>query len=220
MAWLTPETLPTSRLCRQLSIPDDIDIIAAVTGALLDLTRVENWEEFGAVLPDEIASAMIVMIMEFWEGCPVSAILKPTILADQQASGVNGGSATSGSWQIRNLGLILADPEGLVTATGGQTFTLQPDRDYYIRAKAQVNSVNRHMIRLWDVDGAAVAILGNSHFASGSGEWATLEGFINTAANQKFRVEHRVQTSVATTGYGVATSFGVETYVKVEIIPL
>lgn len=65
MPYLTPETIPASTACRSLFIPDDPAIIAAVTGAIEELTFAHNWEEFGAITPPEIAEAMRDMFDEF-----------------------------------------------------------------------------------------------------------------------------------------------------------
>jgi len=56
--YLTPETLPSTRLCRRLSIPDDPLILAAVTGALSELLYASNWQPFGSVTVDQIVEAM------------------------------------------------------------------------------------------------------------------------------------------------------------------
>jgi microcystin-dependent protein len=64
--WLTPDTLGEGTdLCRSLLIPNDLRIIAAVTGALYDLTLPENWELFGTITPAEIASRMGQLLDEY-----------------------------------------------------------------------------------------------------------------------------------------------------------
>lgn len=65
MPYLTPESIPPGKICRALRIPNDPDIIACVTGALEQLTFAYNWEKYGAVTPDEIASAMIDLFDNF-----------------------------------------------------------------------------------------------------------------------------------------------------------
>jgi len=65
MGWLTPNDIPTATLCRRLVIPSNPLIIAAVSGALLDLTYSSNWSEFGEVTPDEISQAMLIMYQNF-----------------------------------------------------------------------------------------------------------------------------------------------------------
>lgn len=65
MPYLTPETIPPGKICRALRIPNNLDIIACVTGALEALTFPSNWEQYGAVTPDEIAAAMMDMFDDF-----------------------------------------------------------------------------------------------------------------------------------------------------------
>lgn len=67
MPWLTPNEIPATTLCRRLLIPDDLEIVAAVSGALLSLTYAHNWEQFGTVTPEEIASAMQEMYFEWFD---------------------------------------------------------------------------------------------------------------------------------------------------------
>lgn len=67
-AWLTPDSIPGITTCRVLLIPDSEEIVAAISGALLLLSEAENWEAFGSVTPEEIASAMWGMWREFVDG--------------------------------------------------------------------------------------------------------------------------------------------------------
>lgn len=61
-AWLTPDTLPSGVNCWLLEIPDSIEIEAIVRGCLFLLTVPENWEQYGSITPDEIATAMMDML--------------------------------------------------------------------------------------------------------------------------------------------------------------
>jgi len=75
MPYLTPDTLPLTHRCKRLSIPDDPLIRAAVRGAIYDLTKAENWEQFGAVPPEAIAYRMLLMFNEFEDsGCMLGTI--------------------------------------------------------------------------------------------------------------------------------------------------
>lgn len=62
MPWLTGNgTTPLTG--RRFVIPDDDYFIAAVMGALVDLTYASNWDAFGSVTPDEAAAAALQMLM-------------------------------------------------------------------------------------------------------------------------------------------------------------
>ena len=62
MPWLTPDDIPAATRSRVLLIPDDRLILMAVNGALLDLANPDNWEQYGAVSPVDMAYAMLQMI--------------------------------------------------------------------------------------------------------------------------------------------------------------
>lgn len=64
-AWLTPDDLPPTTICRRLSIPDTPLFRIAVTGCLMLMTEPENWEQFGAITPEETAAAAAVMLADF-----------------------------------------------------------------------------------------------------------------------------------------------------------
>lgn len=77
-SWLTPDSIPAATICRRCVIPNDLGIVTAVTGALDLLGDPNNWEKFGAVEPDDIASAMRDMLWRFVnEGtvCMIGAIV-------------------------------------------------------------------------------------------------------------------------------------------------
>lgn len=76
MGYLTPDTLPTDVVCRQLLIPDDPVFTAAFTGALLPLTHAYNWEKYGAITPDEAAAKAFDMLQQFLEGsaCMIGSV--------------------------------------------------------------------------------------------------------------------------------------------------
>lgn len=61
--WLTPNSGATETLCRPVTIPidDQLFFLAAVNGALLELTREWNWEQYGDMTPAEAAEVMQVL---------------------------------------------------------------------------------------------------------------------------------------------------------------
>lgn len=63
--WLTPSSIPSAALCRAIYIPASEDWIAIVTGALLNLTFVANWEEYGALTPAQCADRMMTLLDDF-----------------------------------------------------------------------------------------------------------------------------------------------------------
>lgn len=68
--FLTPSTLPTTFVCRELSIPNSPEWLALVDGALVEMVNAWDWDEFGAVTPEEAAQAALIMFGKYLEsGC-------------------------------------------------------------------------------------------------------------------------------------------------------
>lgn len=63
--YLTPETIPASDTCRVLLIPDSVEWIAIITGALQALAYPEAWQKYGTVTPEEAASKVQDMVDQF-----------------------------------------------------------------------------------------------------------------------------------------------------------
>lgn len=79
MPWHTGDSpIPTPTICRRLRIPDQLQIRAAVDGALLSLAEYWNWEEDGTATVDETAAAMWDMVNAFYtesEWCMLGVIV-------------------------------------------------------------------------------------------------------------------------------------------------
>jgi len=69
MPYLTPEDFGEGEDCRPLSIPATTDWLAIVSGALTELTKPYNWEQWGSLTVDECVERMQEMIDLYYEGC-------------------------------------------------------------------------------------------------------------------------------------------------------
>lgn len=77
MPYLTPDTLPTSRVCRTLRIPNSPEWLAIVSGAILELTQRFTWEKYGTLDVDDCVNAMVDMFGDYYEirPCMIGAVL-------------------------------------------------------------------------------------------------------------------------------------------------
>lgn len=76
--WVTPDSLPSTYLCRRLLIPNQLFFIAAVNGAIEQLAHEYNWEQVGTVTAEEAAAAMEQMYNQYQESdglCMIGAIV-------------------------------------------------------------------------------------------------------------------------------------------------
>jgi len=65
--WLTPNPGAEEVLCRTLIIPldDQLQILAAVNGALAELAKAYNWQQFGAMTPEDTAELMFAFYEDY-----------------------------------------------------------------------------------------------------------------------------------------------------------
>jgi hypothetical protein len=140
---------------------------------------------------------------------------------DVKASGTDGGTATSGSYQTRTLNTLEGD-SSFVSLSSNQ-FTLQPGT-YQIEASAPTRQVQDNRIKLRNITDSSDTIIGqNSRVASSvqDGVNASLTGTFAITSAKVFEIQHRVSSTTATIGYGGACSFGdseIYTTVKIEKI--
>jgi len=110
MAYLTPDTIPADTICRILFIPNSVDWLAQVTGALQELTFDYNWLEFGAVTPEDAAAAMVTMFDLFCFNQGVCRVLGEIIA-------YAGAESPDPKW-------LLCDGASLATADYPDLFTV------------------------------------------------------------------------------------------------
>jgi len=67
MPWLTPSNIPEDVICRPLFIPNSAEWQAIVSGAILELTRSWNWEQFGELTPEECSTRMQELQQQYYD---------------------------------------------------------------------------------------------------------------------------------------------------------
>ena len=141
-------------------------------------------------------------------------------IKDVKTSGTAGGTATAGSYQTRTLN-TLEDPSGIVTSLSSNQFTL-PAGTYVIEASAPAQYVTAHKIKVRNITDSTDQIIGSSERAENSGPVVTTRsnafGRFTIAASKTFEIQHRVQNTKSTDGFGNPSSFSdSEIYTIVKI---
>jgi hypothetical protein len=137
------------------------------------------------------------------------------IFQEQQASGVNGGTFTSGSWVTRTLNTTAVTVGTAITLAGNQ-ITLAPGT-YYIKAYVPAYLAGVHQARLYNTTSAATAIVGTSAVD----DYSIIEGFVTVASTSVFEIQHQCTTTRVADGLGKGAAFGenvVYTKVLVEMV--
>jgi len=145
------------------------------------------------------------------------------IIEDQKPIGTNGGTFTSGAWQIRDLNTIVSDLDSIVSLSSNQC-TLQAGT-YLIESSAPAYSVDKNKSALYNVTNATYdAYSGSANYAN-SGSAVSDSTFIKTVLTlgvaNTFEIRHRSNNTRSTDGFGLETSTAThETYTQVLITKL
>ncbi len=143
------------------------------------------------------------------------------LIVDQKPASTDGGTATSGSWQTRDLNTEVFDPDGIVSISSNQ-FTLGAG-NYFISWSAPAFRVAGHQTRLYDVTGASAVQVGSSANAQNGSYSPQTRSFgqarVSIAGNNTYELQHRFQYTVSTygLGYGAVNSWDVNIFSIVTI---
>lgn len=141
---------------------------------------------------------------------------KIAIVRDIKASGVNGGTFTSGFWDSRDLNDLRGD-SSFITIDGLNTFTLDSGL-YEISASAPARNVDQHQIRLFNVTDATVDATGTAVQSASATPESSLLTVIKINSQKTFRIEHRCNsTNGSTDAKGVGVNWGQNVYTQVRI---
>lgn len=140
-------------------------------------------------------------------------------MRDERASGVSGGTCTSGAWNTRSLNTLGGDTNFI--SLSANRFVLQPGT-YFIEIVAPGHGVNQHQAKLKVIETNTDVMFGTniaSVSTAASTTLSTIMGEIVVTAASSFEVQHRCATTKADIGFGAPASFGSpEIYTQVKII--
>ena len=141
------------------------------------------------------------------------------IIGDEKSAGTDGGGFTSGAWRTRDLNAELSDPDGIVSISSNQ-FTLAAG-SYLVVASAPALGVNNHKLKIYNITDSADVQIGTTEYAHAS-DYSTKRSFVSSrftiSGSKVFEIQHRCETTKATTGMGRGYSMSVvELFTLVEI---
>lgn len=139
-------------------------------------------------------------------------------VADEKSQNTGGGTFTSGAWQTRDLNTEKSDAGGHASVASNQV-TLAAGT-YVVKVSAPAFHVDRHQLRLRNITDGATTLTGSSAYARAADLAEThsfIAGRFTIAATKVFEVQHRCQTTMATTGFGLECNFTTEVYTILEL---
>lgn len=136
------------------------------------------------------------------------------VIEDQKSSGTAGGDATSGAWRTRDMNTEARDPDGIVSISSNEFTSTKAG---WVEWDAPAYLCNGHKTRLYNVTDATVVSYGSSEFAGASAAVASKStGGGAIEASKAYRIEHRVNATQSSNGFGVQTNLGTEVYTRVK----
>jgi len=138
---------------------------------------------------------------------------------DEKANNTAGGTATSGSFFTRTLNTSVTNEISGASLASNQ-ITL-PSGTYYIQASAPVYASEQHKIKLRNTTDSSDTIIGTSEYnyaPSVSQTRSFLSGRFTISAQKVFEIQHRVGSTTAGQGAGIASNYSIlEVYTDVQI---
>jgi hypothetical protein len=148
-----------------------------------------------------------------------SGLSQIAYLRDERASGVHGGSCTSGIWNTRSLSTLGGDNSFI--ALSNSRIILQPGK-YFVEIQAPAFAVSQHQVKLKVLETNQDVLVGStsmSHPTYGSTSHSIAAGEIIVSEMSTFEVQHRCAQDKGSIGLGIASNFGTsEIYTQVKII--
>lgn len=157
----------------------------------------------------------------------LKTIMAPTVVAlgllhvrDEKAADTDGGTATVGAFDKRDLNTVVTN-----TITGASLASDQitlPAGTYDIVASTPAFDVAQHKCKLRNTTDSTDELIGTSEFARNANAGDVTRSFIygrfTIAATKVFEIQHRVSATQAANGLGPKSNYGViEIYTDVRI---
>ncbi len=141
------------------------------------------------------------------------------ILVDQQATGTDGGTFTSGAWQTRTVNAVQYSDGASVSLSSNQ-ITLNTGK-YLISAYAPAHRVDKHQIRLRNITGSITEAIGTSADSPNSGNASTsvslLTHVVNPGSSTVYEIQHYATVTRNNDGFGIANGITNEIYTAITI---
>lgn len=141
------------------------------------------------------------------------------IFRDEKASGTNGGTGTTGSWQKRTLNTTAVNnitgcsiASSVVTLTAGT---------YLATGQAPFYRTNVSQIKLRNTTAGTDIVLGNTAFGNAAVAGGVinsfLQGYFTLTASTTIEMQYYINATAATNDLGQSGGFGTEVYATLTI---
>ena len=143
------------------------------------------------------------------------------LFQDQQTAGTNGGDFNSGSMVTRVLNTTVVNTISGASLASNQI--ILPAGTYVVWARAPACKVDSHQAQLYSITASAIILTGSASRSAGAGTPSQTDsvvlGAFTLASAAAVELQHRCQSTGASTGLGVATNLAAaEVYSQVFLV--
>tara|TARA_R110000822_G_scaffold183004_2_gene322500 strand:+ start:110 stop:799 length:690 start_codon:yes stop_codon:yes gene_type:complete len=202
--------------------------ISAGTGVPVFATTVTRDAAFGGAGEKVLAEGQLCYlsstnVVQYYDGAAWATVGPSTaavsIFSVSQASGTNGGTATSGSFI--KIGLNTTVVNGITSCTLTSGVISLPAGTYTVSASNPFCGVNDCKIKLRNTTDSTDEIIGTAGSQSGTATQTIrteLLGVFTSTATKNYELQYRVSATLASYGLGINNSFSVaENYALITI---
>lgn len=201
--YITPDAIPTDKICRVLFIPDDPTFRAAVDGALTELAYTFSWEEVAGVTVEAAAEAAGSMLdLYFAQNCEETIMPTVDVFYHRLNQNTNGGGITANTETPIPFNTAGANNHGNVSLASN-VFTLVPGL-YRVEMRHKITPSSGYLnIYSTDVPGSFLGDDNDMGWAIGTNLMlATVDRIVNAVVQTDIRFLIQHGTTVATTFFG------------------
>jgi len=132
-------------------------------------------------------------------------------VSDVKSNGTEGGTFTSGSYQVRTINTEDSDTGNNCSISANQITLAAGTYECYIRCPAF--RVASHKARLYNTNDTSVELLGSTEYTHNSSTYmymtdSKIQGRFTIASQKTFEIQHRCGVTQANVGFGQPCSFG------------
>ena len=128
------------------------------------------------------------------------------IFNETQASGTNGGTATASTWNKRTLNTTVVN--NITGCSIASSVVTLPAGTYRVRGTSPALSVGSHKNRLQNTTAATTTATGTSEYVNANVQsYGQFDVVFTIASTSNFELQHFVQSTVATNGFGGSCGF-------------
>lgn len=202
--------------------------LSAGTGVPVFATTVTRDAAFGGAGEKVLAEGQLCYlsstnVVQYYDGAAWATVgpssPQVSIFSVSQASGTNGGTATSGSFI--KIGLNTTVVNGITSCTLSSGVISLPAGTYTVSASNPFCGVNDCKIKLRNTTDSTDEIIGTSGSQSGTATQTIrteLLGVFTIAGTKNYELQYRVSVTLASYGLGINNSFSVaENYALITI---